>query len=94
MATIAHFAALQGAARSRLGPRTTRLRWASQEPTKVATVAQFAAPQGAAGSRRILRDYRLRWTSQEATKMATLAQFAAPYRQGKVLLSIFSVRFV
>ena len=46
MATVAQFAAPQGAARSQTGLRGPRFRWTSQEPTKVATVAQFAAPEG------------------------------------------------
>ena len=49
VATVAHVADPQGAARSRLGVRVPPLRWASQEPTKVATVSQIAAPQGRRG---------------------------------------------
>ena len=81
VATVALVAAPQGAARSRRGPFDTPLRWASQEPTKVAKmaiVAQFAAPQGAARSRLDLRVPPLRWASQEPTKVATVVQFAAP----------------
>ena len=49
MATVAQIAAPQGPASYRGDLRKTHLRWASQEPTKVATVAQIAAPQEAAG---------------------------------------------
>ena len=63
--------------------RKTPLRWASQEPTKVATVAQIAAPQGAASYSGDLRKTQLRWASQEPTKRATVAHFAAT-RDGEV----------
>ena len=48
MATVAQIAAPEGTGRPQSDLRMTYLRWASQEPTKVATVAQNAAPQGTA----------------------------------------------
>ena len=92
VATITHIAAPQGTAKSHGVPRGTRyrcdtrmtyLRWASQEPTKVATVAQIAAPQGAASYSCDLRMTYLRWASQEPTNVATVPQIAAP-RDGEV----------
>ena len=56
----------------------TYLRWASQEPTKVATVAKIVAPQGTARPSGDPRKTYLRWASQEPTKVATVAQIAAP----------------
>ena len=55
----------------------TYLRWASQEPTKVATVAQIAAPQGTASYSCDPNMTYLRWAPQEPTKVATVAQIAA-----------------
>ena len=62
----------------------THLRWASQEPARVATVAQITAPQGAASYRGDLRKTYLRWASQEPTKVATIAQIAAPPGGGEL----------
>ena len=79
----------QGTASYSCDLRVTYLRWASQEPTKVATVAQIAAPQGTASYSCDLRMTYLRWASQEPTKVATVAQIAAPRgRRGPTVIPV------
>ena len=63
MATVAQIAASQGTASYSGDLRRTPLRWASQEPTKVATVAHVAAPQGTASCSGDLRGAPLRWAA-------------------------------
>ena len=46
MATVSQFAAPSGPARRHSNLRVAPLRWASEEPPKLATASQFAAPRG------------------------------------------------